>query len=102
MAPESSGVEPVLAAPARLVRPASDEFRQAGLALLRALPPGEGRLVLDLSRTDDADSVGMAALITLRRRARATGARLILRGMRPAFEQLMHLARLEGHFETEP
>ena len=79
MTPEWSGVEQVLAAPARLVGPASDEFRQAGLALLQTLHGAEGRLVLDLSRTDDADSVGIAALITLRRRARAAGTRLVLR-----------------------
>jgi len=96
------GVEHVLAAPTRLVRPASDEFRQAGLALLHVLSPGRGRLVLDLSGTDDADSVGIAALITLRRRARATGAHVILRGVTPAFQELLRMARLDGQFETEP
>ena len=82
--------------------PASDEFRQAGLALLQVLPVGRGRLVLDLSGTDDADSVGIAALITLRRRARATGARLVLRGIRPPFQDLLRMTRLDGQFETEP
>ena len=102
MTPEWSGVEQVLAAPARLVGPASDEFRQAGLALLQTLHGAEGRLVLDLSRTDDADSVGIAALITLRRRARAAGTRLVLRGVTPAFRQLLRMVRLEGQFEMEP
>jgi anti-anti-sigma regulatory factor len=102
MEPESSGVEHVLAAPARLVRPASDELRQAGLALLQVLPPGEGRLVLDLSGTEDADSVGIAALITLRRCARATGAHVILRGVTPPVQELLRMARLSGQFEMEP
>jgi anti-anti-sigma factor len=97
----ASGVEQVLAAPARLVRPASEEFRRAGLALLQALSPGQGRLVLNLSRTEDADSVGMAALITLRRRARAIGVRVVLRGVTPAMRELLRLARLEAQFEIE-
>ena len=91
-----------MAAPARLVRPASDEFRRAGLALLQALSSGEGRLVLDLSGTEDADSVGIAALITLRRQARGTGVRVVLRGVRPAFRELLRMARLEAQFEIEP
>jgi anti-anti-sigma regulatory factor len=98
----SSGVDQVLAAPARLVRPASEEFRQAGLALLQVLSPGESRLVLDLSGTHDADSVGIAALITLRRRARALGTHVVLRGVTPPFRELLRMARLDGQFEMEP
>lgn len=92
----------MLAAPTRLVRPASDEFRRVGLALLQALAPGGGRLLIDLSRTDDADSVGVAALITLRRRARATGVRLVLRGVTPPFRDLLRMVRIDDQFEIEP
>ena len=95
-------VEHVLAAPARLVRPASNDFRLAALALLEGLPPGRGRLVLDVSATADADSVGMAALITIRRRARERGHPVRLRGVTPPFWELLRMAKLDGHFEVEP
>jgi anti-anti-sigma regulatory factor len=98
----ASCVEHVVAAPARLVRPASEEFRRAGLALLQALSPGRGCLVLNLSRTEDADSVGVAALISLRRRARALGVPVVLRGVTPAMRELLRMARLEAQFEIEP
>ena len=101
MVPESSGVVHVLRAPARLVRPASEEFRRAGLALLGSLVPGEECLVLDLSETNDADSEGIAALITLRRRARASGVHLALRGVTPPFQALLRMVRIEGQFEVE-
>lgn len=96
-----SVVQHVLAAPAQLVRPASDDFRRAALALLEGLPPGRGLLVLDLSATRDADSVGMAALIAIRRRARERGHPVRLRGVAPAFWELLRMAKLDGQFETE-
>ena len=99
--PGQSVVEHILAAPARLVRPASDDFRRAALALLDGLPPGRGRLVLDFSAPGDADSVGMAALIAIRRRARERGHPVRLRGVAPPFWELLRMARLDGQFDTE-
>jgi anti-anti-sigma regulatory factor len=99
--PGQSVVEQVLAAPALLVRPACVDFRRAALALLDGLPPGRGRLVLDFSATTDADSVGMAALIAIRRRARERGQPVRLRGVEPPFGELLRMARLDGQFETE-
>ncbi len=94
-------VEQVLAAPPELYRPASDIFRRAALALLDSLPAGRGRVVLDLSVTRDADSVGMAALIAIRRRARERGLTLRLRGVMPGFNELLRMAKLDSQFETE-
>ncbi len=99
--PRQSVVELVVAAPAELFRPSSENFRRSALALLDSLQPGEGRLVLDFSATRDADSVGMAALIAIRRRARERGHVVWLRGVTPAFRELLRMAKLEGQFETE-
>jgi anti-anti-sigma regulatory factor len=96
-----SVVEHVLAAPARLARPASEDFRRTALALLDGLLPGRGRLVLDFSATADADSVGMAALISIRRRARERGHTVRLRGVAPPFWELLRMAKLDAQFETE-
>ena len=96
-----SVAEQVLAAPAELFRPASENFRRAALALLDSLPQGRGRLVLDFSATRDADSVGMAALISIRRRAREQGHAVRLRGVVPVFHDLLRMAKLDGQFETE-
>lgn len=93
--------EQVLAAPARLVRPASEEFRRRALVLLDSLPEGRGHLVLDLSATEDADSEGMAALIAIRRRARQRRQRVSLRGVTPSFMELLRLAKLDRQFETD-
>ena len=93
--------ELLLAAPAELFRPASENFRRAALALLDSLPPGRGRLVLDFSATRDADSVGLAALIAIRRRAREQGHAVRLRGVMPSFHELLRMAKLDGHFEME-
>ncbi len=98
---EPSVVEQVLAAPAELFRPASEGFRRAALALLDSLPRGQGRLVLDFSVTRDADSVGMAALIAIRRRAREQGHTVRLRGVMPAFHDLLRMAKLDDQFEME-
>lgn len=95
-------MEQVLAAPALLARPVSDDFRRTALALLDGLPSGRGRLVLDFTLTHDADSVGMAALIAIRRRARERGALVRLRGVAPPFWELLRMAKLDSQFETEP
>jgi anti-anti-sigma regulatory factor len=100
--PGQSVMEQVLAAPVELYRPASDTFRRAALALLDSLPPGRGRVVLDFSATRDADSVGMATLITIRRRARERGLTVRLRGVMPEFGDLLRMAKLDGQFEAEP
>jgi anti-anti-sigma regulatory factor len=99
--PGQSVVEQVLAAPADLCRPASEMFRRAALALLDTMPPGQGRLVLDFSATRDADSIGMAALIAVRRRARERGLTVRLRGVTPAFNDLLRMAKLDRQFEME-
>lgn len=100
--PGQSVVEQVLAVPAELYRPASETFRRAALALLDSMPVGQGRMVLDVSATRDADSVGMAALIAIRRRARERGLTVRLRGVLPAFSELLRMAKLDSQFETEP
>jgi ABC-type transporter Mla MlaB component len=99
--PGQSVVEQVLAAPALLVRPACEDFRRAAMAVLDGLPPGRGRLVLDFRATTDADSVGMAALIAIRRRARARGQPVLLRGVAPPFGELLRMVKLDGQFESE-
>jgi anti-anti-sigma regulatory factor len=101
MNPVPTPVEQVLAAPALLVRPASDRFRDAGLALLNTMNLGEGRLVLELSETYDADSVGIAALIAMQRRARERGLVIVLRGVTPSFRELLHMTKLDSRFAME-
>lgn len=97
-----SVVEHVVTAPVELRRQASDAFRRAALALLDGLAPEQGRLVLDFSATRDADSVGMAALIAIRRRARERGHTVRLRGVAPEFRELLRMAKLEAQFDMEP
>jgi ABC-type transporter Mla MlaB component len=96
-----SPVERVLAAPGTLGRPASDEFRRTALALLEALPPGQGILVIEAAETRDADSTGLAALIAIRRKARERGQTVRLRGVTEPFLGLLRMAKLNGQFEIE-
>lgn len=94
--------ERLLAAPARLEHPVASEFRRAGLDLVDTLPEAGGRLVIDVSATEDADSAGLEALLAIRRRAAGRGWSILLRGASPAFKSLLELTKLDGLFQIEP
>lgn len=94
--------ERLLAAPARLEHPAASGFRRTGLDLVETLPVTGGRLVIDVSATENADSAGLEALLAIRRRAAGRGYGILLRGALPAFKSLLELTKLDRLFEIEP
>jgi anti-sigma B factor antagonist len=72
---ETVGGVPVVAAPEEI-----DITNAAGLraALLQAAAPGNGTLVVDMSRTQFCDSVGLNVLARAHKRAQADGRELLL------------------------
>lgn len=94
--------ERLLAAPARLEPPAAGGFRRAGLDLVDTLPETGGRLVIDVSATEHADSAGLEALLAIRRRAAGRSSTVLLRGTLAPFRSLLELTKLAALFEIEP
>ena len=64
-----------------------------------AFPAAPGVLVLDMSRVDFLDSLGIAALVTIRRRAPA-GVRVVLAGLTPYVHTAARLVRLHEVFDV--
>ncbi len=82
-----------------------DAFPVVEAALLAALAEGESSIVLDLDSLDTLDTDGVRGLITLLRRARASGRDLAISATKPAILrtlQVTALDRLFGMVETEP
>jgi len=82
-----------------------DAFPMVEAALLAALAEGESSIVLDLDSLDTLDTDGVRGLITLLRRARASGRDLSISATKPAILrtlQVTALDRLFGMVEAEP
>ena len=71
------------------------------LRLLEAVDGGCRVLVLDLSRTQFVDSSGLGALVSVLRRLPGPGS-LVLRGVNPAVDRTLRLARLDRLLRIEP
>lgn len=91
----------VLVAPEALTLESAPAFRRAAAQLLAELPAGRGRLIVDLAGTRRADSAGLAALIHVRRLARAERQTVRLRGASGDVRSALTLAKLDRRFELE-
>ncbi len=82
-----------------------DAYPVVEAALLAALAEGEATIVLDLDSLDSLDTDGVRGLITLLRRARASGRDLSLSATKPSILrtlQVTALDRLFGMVAAEP
>jgi anti-anti-sigma regulatory factor len=91
----------VLAAPETLGLESRAEFRQRAVRLLEELPEGEGRLVVDLARTNRVDSAGLGALMLVQRRAGERRQRVALRNASEEIRFLLALTKLLDLFEID-
>jgi anti-anti-sigma factor len=94
-------VEKVLAAPDHLTLDSRAAFRRAAGELLRELPEGSGRLVLDLAATRHVDSAGLGALMLIQRQAAERRLSVGLRGANEELRFLLVLTKLDDLFEIE-
>lgn len=67
----------------------------------RLLSQGHSRIVLDLHGVDFIDSVGITALLTAHRRARAANGWLVLRSAGPRLRMLLETTRLDRELHLE-
>ncbi len=61
---------------------------------------GHRHVVLDLGDLDFLDAAGLAVLVRADERFRATGARLVLTGLRPAQQRLLELTGLDRRLDV--
>jgi len=93
--------ERLLAAPESLGLESRSEFRGLAVQLLEEMPEGEGRLVLDLRRTNRVDSAGLGALMLVQRSAAERRQRVVLRNASEEVRFLLMLTKLIDLFELE-
>ena len=67
-----------------------------------AVAGGQGTLVLDMSRVETMDAVGLGVLVGTQRRAGQAGRRLVLRDTPYRLRRLLRATRLERLLPTEP
>src|SRR5215203_1701307 len=91
-----------LTAPETLGLDTRVEIRKAAFALLEQMPEGEGRLVIDFTRTRQVDSAGLGALMLIQRRAAERRQTVTLRHMNDELRFLLVLTKLADLFELEP
>ncbi len=91
-----------MAAPATLGLETRVEFRKAAIALLEALPEGEGRLLIDLAATRHVDSAGLGALMLVQRRAAERRQAVVLLNPTDELRFLLAITKLNALFELEP
>ncbi len=91
----------VLVAPRALDIEHHGDFRREAVALLEAMQEGAGRLVVDLSATRSVDSLGIAALIQVRRWAAQRRQVVRLRGVNAQLRSILALTKLENVFEVD-
>jgi len=93
--------ERVLAAPECLGLESRADFRARAVRLLEEMPEGEGRLVIDLQRTNRVDSAGLGALMLVQRHAGERRQRVALRNASEEIRFLLALTKLLDLFELE-
>jgi anti-sigma B factor antagonist len=77
------------------------EVRKSATRLLEEMPEGEGRLVIDLSRTRHVDSAGLGALMLIQRRAAERRQLVILRNLSDEIRFMLVLTKLDDLFQLE-
>ena len=93
--------ERMLPAPISLGLETRSSFREAGVALLEELPPGSGRLVIDLGETRQVDSAGLGALMLVQRAAAERRQAVALRNPSDEIRFLLVLTKLDELFMLE-
>jgi anti-anti-sigma factor len=93
--------EKVLAAPEELGLDSRTAFRRATTELLSQLPEGQGRLIIDLSGTNQVDSAGLGALMLIQRKAAERRLTVCLRGANEELRFLLVLTKLDDLFDLE-
>ena len=91
----------ILTAPEALGLDSRVSFRRTASALLDELPEGTGRLVIDLSTTQQVDSAGLGALMLIQRRAAERRLTVCLRGVTEDLRFLLVLTKLDDLFDLE-
>ena len=91
----------ILAAPEALGLNSRVTFRRSASALLDELPEGTGRLVIDLTATQQVDSAGLGALMLIQRRAAERRLTVCLRGLSEDLRFLLVLTKLDDLFDLE-
>ncbi len=91
-----------LAAPDTLGLETRVAFRRAAIDLLESIPEGDGRLVVDLARTQHIDSAGLGALMLVQRRASERRQTVVLENPSDELRFLLNITKLSPLFEFEP
>jgi anti-sigma B factor antagonist len=94
-------VERTLTAPQNLGLDTRVEIRKDAIKLLEEMPEGIGRLVVDLSGTQQVDSAGLGALMLIQRRAAERRQIVVLRNASEEIRFLLMLTKLDDLFELE-
>lgn len=94
-------LEKMLVGPERLSLESRTTFRRAAVELLEQMEEGAGRLVVDLSGTQNVDSAGLGALMLIQRRAAERRQTVCLRGANEELRFLLVLTKLDDLFELE-
>jgi ABC-type transporter Mla MlaB component len=90
-----------LMAPSHLGLESRTDFRQQAAALLDQLPERTGRLVIDLSLTQQVDSAGLGALMLVQRRAAEKRQVVVLKNVNEELRFLLVLTKLDDLFQLE-
>jgi anti-sigma B factor antagonist len=68
---------------------------------LAELPPGDGKVVLDIAKVEFMDSSGLRVIIDVHQRATDAGRTLVLRNPSSAVQRLLEISGLSDHLTTE-
>jgi len=68
----------------------------------RRLIDGRADVLIDLSRVEFVDSMGLSVLVGLFKAARGHGCRAGFVGVRPAVRRVMEIVRLDEIFDLQP
>jgi len=90
-----------MTAPSHLGLESRTDFRQQASALLDQLPERTGRLVIDLSLTQQVDSAGLGALMLVQRRAAEKRQVVVLKNVNEELRFLLVLTKLDDLFQLE-
>lgn len=94
-------MERTLPAPISLGLETRSSFREAGMSLLQELPPGTGRLIIDLGSTRQVDSAGLGALMLVQRAAAERRQAVAIRNPTDEIRFLLVLTKLDELFELD-
>ena len=90
-----------LAAPETLGLETRVAIREAAEQLLEEMPEGSGRLVIDLTHTNEVDSAGLGALMLIQRLAAERRQPVVLRNPSEELRFLLTMTKLYDLFSVE-